>query len=141
MDYDDKMDEIISNRNYEIAKKYIEDNIDKFYLSEEAKNRLTECYNSLTTENAKTLYNEVLNICSNASGTYYRNNKREFNWYMLKLSATICLTGVIPCVLSEVARKYISPERTQVHSFIDIISKCGVCVFVVGFAMAFAIGH
>lgn len=61
------MEPIIADRTYAVCRSLIQVNVDKALLGEEARNRLIELYNSLTTENAEEVYTTVVGLLKRAS--------------------------------------------------------------------------
>ncbi len=136
------MDNIIVNRDYatatyyyDIAKNFIEQNVENPNFPEQVKNRFVECYDLLTVENAKTIYYELLKL----HGEVANKIKREFNMSMFKTSGTVILIGLIPVILCQIAKQYI--PRNRFYKYVDHIQYVAGWVSAFGVCMLFAVGH
>jgi hypothetical protein len=137
------MDNIIANRDYDIVKKFIEQNIDNSYLSEEDRNRFVECYQSLTLENVKEIYNEVFELNRCAIKKYkavIAEKNRQFDISMLKIGGIVIAIGLGPVVLCEIAKQYILLENI-LYQYVDNLQFCSGLVAAFGFCILFAVGH
>ena len=123
--------EIIANRDYQQAKQFIEEHIDKYYITEEIKNQFVECYKMLTPENAKEIYGKVFSL----RGDVLRTLNKEFNDDMFWWSGNVIMIGAAASALSYGMNYFIPNKHVKTIQNISI----GITIF--GFCMLFSIGH
>ena len=130
------MDTIIADRTYDQARHYIQECISKDFLSEEVKNKLVEFYGSLTVENAKTIYDNSVKLYGNA----VRENRLAFDSSMYWYAGIMILSGLVPVILCQFAKKYVSPWN-RFYRYVEKTEMIGTGVLALGLIALFSIGH
>ena len=134
------MDQIISDQYYDDTRTFIQKHINSAILSDEAKQKFTDYYQALTVDNAKSIYNQVSALYSEAVNT----NVRAFNYAHFKFAVYVILSGVGVAVVGTGAKWLGSKLQLNYGSFskyIEYIQGFGVGVTLLGVACLFAIGH
>jgi len=113
------MEQIIKNKEYTEVKTFIQESINHNFLSDEAKLKLTECYQKLSVNNAKEILKIVQDVYFNDI-TIYSN---ALDTKLIKMSGAPCLAGAYISTVSYFCKK--STEKTSnTHKF----SKVGSCI-------------
>jgi hypothetical protein len=130
------MEVITNNHYYTQTRQFIETHATESFLSQEIKDKFVEFYQSVNTENAKVVYDEVCNLYNHAKDM----NRREFNSAMLKLSLMVFLVSGATSLVGT-AGTYLIPKISWFHRLSKWIQKIGYGGMVVGGCMLFAVGH
>ena len=130
------MDTVIANRDYRIAKKFIEKNIGNPNLLEQDKIKFGECYRLLNVRNAKAIYCEVYRLL-NVRNT---DASHKFDMSVFKIGAAFIFIAFCIWGLCDIAKLVISPQST-LYTYILIIKPYSVLIFMAGLSVILAIGH
>lgn len=126
------MEQINNDLYYEKTKSFIQQHINDQFLDSILRQKMIDCYQQLTTDNAKDFYNYIHNL-------YFQEinkNINLFNRTCFKYSAIIFVSGSVIASIGAIG-KYFSSKTSRINKYSQLIQNFGFISIFVGTLMVF----